>query len=220
MKEITKRGITSSILGLFTWITLDYMPPIVFFLFLCFVLLEVLIFEWPSFYKANPKLFWLTPLYPILPFALMLALSIHPNPAYQQLLFIMLVLVSSHDSGSFMVGTAYGKHRLAPSISPSKTWEGFFGGCAMALCVMYIVMLMRTQPHASWPMLIAITLITCILSTIGDLFESVLKRSAHIKDSGFILPGHGGFLDRFDGVMFAAIIFYIFRDALCAMLAA
>lgn len=220
MKELTKRGITSTVLGLFTWLALDYMPPIVFFLFLCFVLVEVLACEWPRFYNANPKLFWLTPLYPILPFALMIALSIHPNPAYQQLLFMMLVLVSSHDSGSFMVGSKYGKHRLAPSISPSKTWEGFFGGCAMSLLILVVIMVFRTKPYASWPILIAITLGTCIVSTLGDLFESILKRSANIKDSGSILPGHGGFLDRFDGVMFAVIVFYIFRDILCVMLGA
>lgn len=220
MTEMTKRSITSTVLGLFTWIALAYMPPIVFFLFLCFTLAEILVCEWSRFYKANPILFWLTPLYPILPFALMLALCIHPNPSYQQLLFIMLVLVSSHDSGAFMVGSKYGKHRLAPSISPSKTWEGFFGGCAMALFIMYIVMIMRTKPHASWPVIIAITLLTCVLATIGDLFESVLKRSANLKDSGTILPGHGGFLDRFDGIIFAAIIFYIFRDTLCVMLGA
>jgi phosphatidate cytidylyltransferase len=220
MTEMTKRGITSTVLGLFTWIALDYMPPIVFFLFLCFALLEILACEWPRFYKANPMLFWLTPLYPILPFGLMLALCINPNPSYQQLLFVMLVLVSSHDSGAFMVGSKYGKHRLAPSISPSKTWEGFFGGCAMALFIMYIVMFMRTTPHASWPVIIAITLLTCVLATIGDLFESVLKRSANLKDAGTILPGHGGFLDRFDGIIFAAIIFYIFRDTLCIMLGA
>lgn len=218
MKEMTKRGLTSTALGMFTWIALDYMPPLVFFLFLSFVLIEILAYEWPLFYKANPKLLLLTPFYPILPFALMLTLCMHPDPAYQQLLFVMLVLVSSHDSGSFLVGTKYGKHKMAPSISPGKTWEGFLGGCAMSVLILIIVMLFRTKPYASWPILIGITLGTCILSTLGDLFESILKRNAKIKDSGSILPGHGGFLDRFDGVMFAAIIFYLFRDTLCIML--
>ena len=220
MTEMTKRGITSTVLGLFTWIALDYMPPIVFFLFLCFVFLEIFIFEWPRFVKAQPALFWLTPLYPGLPLVLMLILSIHSDPAYQQLLFMMLVLVSSHDSGSFMVGSKYGKHRMAPSISPGKTWEGFFGGCAMAIFIMCIVMIMRVNPHASWPVWVAITIGTCIIATVGDLFESVLKRYANIKDSGSILPGHGGFLDRFDGAMFAAIVFYIFKDTLCVLLGA
>jgi phosphatidate cytidylyltransferase len=220
MTELTKRSITSTVLGMFTWISLDYLPPIVFFLFLCFVVLEVLVCEWPRFYKGNPVLFWLAPLYPITPLVLMLALCIHPNPDYQQLLFIMLVLVSSHDSGSFMIGSKYGKHHMAPSISPSKTWEGFFGGCATTLLILFIVMIMRTKPHASWPELIGIALLVCVLATLGDLFESILKRSANIKDSGSILPGHGGFLDRFDGAMFTAFFFYIFRDTLCMIFGA
>lgn len=218
MKEMTKRGITSTALGMFTWIALDYMHPIVFFLFLSFVLIEILACEWPLFWKKNPKLFLLTPLYPILPFVLMLMLCAHPDPAYQQLLFVMLVLISSHDSGSFLVGTKYGKHKMAPSISPGKTWEGFFGGCIMSLLIFTIIMFFRTKPYAPFPILIAIVLGTCALSTLGDLFESILKRNASIKDSGSILPGHGGFLDRFDGIMFAAIVYYLFRDSLCIML--
>lgn len=221
MKELTKRGITSTVLGMFTWISLDYLPPLIFFLFLCFVAFEIFIYEWPRFFKKNDPLFWiLTPFYPIFPFFLLLTLSIHPNPAYQQLLFMMFVLVSSHDTGSFMIGTRFGKHRMAPTISPGKTWEGFFGGCLTSLITIFIIMLTRTKPHGSWIMLIAITLCTCVISVMGDLFESILKRRAHIKDSGTILPGHGGFLDRFDGILFVAFFFYFFRDALCILLAA
>jgi len=220
MKELTKRGITSTLLGLFTWISLDYLSPIVFFSFLVLVLLEVLACEWPRFCKNSP-LFWLiTPLYPVLPFTLLLMLSIHPDPAYQQLLFIMFVLVSGHDTGSFMVGTTYGKHRMAPTISPAKTWEGFFGGCLVSLITMSIIMLMRTKPHGPWPILIVITLFTCVISVLGDLFESILKRRAQLKDSGSILPGHGGFLDRFDGILFAIFFFYAFKEKLCVLFGA
>jgi phosphatidate cytidylyltransferase len=72
--------------------------------------------------------------------------------------------------------------------------------------------------HASIPLLLAFTFIICFLALCGDLFESFLKRKAHVKDSGHILPGHGGFLDRFDGIMFAALFFFIFKNQLVYML--
>lgn len=113
-----------------------------------------------------------------------------------------------------MVGTKYGKHTIAPKISPAKTWEGFFGGCIATLLCMVIVMLSKDTPHGSWLSLSAVTLIVCVISLCGDLFESWLKRRAHLKDSGYILPGHGGFLDRLDGVLFAVFFFYIFKAQL------
>jgi phosphatidate cytidylyltransferase len=221
MTEITKRSITSTVLGIFVWISLEYLDPIVFFLFLAAASIHIMFLEWPKFFSLQKLPFWLiTPFYPILPLALLFALILSPNISYHHLLFYLFVLVSSHDTGSFMMGTAYGKHKIAPAISPAKTWEGFFGGCLLAMLSTIILVLWRGGAKGSWPALIGITLFTSVLALMGDLFESWLKRRAHLKDSGTILPGHGGFLDRFDGVMFTAVIFYIFRDTLCVMLGA
>jgi phosphatidate cytidylyltransferase len=221
MQEITKRSITSTVLGIFVWIALVYFNPIVFFLFLSGALLHILICEWPQFFNMHTLAFWLiTPFYPLLPFALLFTLNMSPNPSYYNLLFIMFVLVSSHDTGSFMIGTAYGKHKIAPSISPAKTWEGFLGGYIAALISMVMLVLSHDNEHGSWPLLIGVTLIICTVSLCGDLFESWLKRRVHLKDSGYILPGHGGFLDRFDGILFAVFLFYFFRAPLSAIFGA
>lgn len=217
MTEMMKRTITSTVLGMFTWIALIYLPPIVFTLFLACVLIEILVFEWPKFFPTQSLAFWLiTPFYPLLPFALMFALNTDAHP-YQRLLFMMFVLVSSVDSGSFMVGVKYGKHKIAPDISPAKTWEGFLGGCITAILTMALVVWWHGKNHGSWITLTAVTLTVSVIALCGDLFESWLKRRARIKDAGTILPGHGGFLDRFDGVLFAVFFFYLFKDELCAL---
>lgn len=221
MKELTKRSITSTVLGLIVWIAIIYLDPIVFSLLLAGVLLHILYCEWPKFFNINTPSFWLiTPFYPLLPFALLFALNTSPNSSYHHLLFFMFVLVSSLDSGSFIIGTAYGKHKIAPSISPAKTWEGFFGGYIAALLSAMLLIFSHKNPHGSWFAIFAIILIICLISLCGDMFESWLKRRAHLKDSGYILPGHGGFLDRFDGILFAVFFFYIFKDYLVILFGA
>jgi phosphatidate cytidylyltransferase len=215
MTEMTKRSITSTVLGIFVWIALVYLPSIVFSIFLAGALLHIMIFEWPKFFNIKQLTFWIiTPFYPLLPFALLFALNADPNLAYHELLFYMFVLVSSHDTGSFMVGTAYGNHKIAPMISPAKSWEGFFGGYLTALISMAILIVSHGKEHGSWIALFAVTFVICAISFAGDLFESWLKRRAGIKDSGHILPGHGGFLDRFDGILFAIFFFYLFKEQL------
>lgn len=212
MKELTKRISTSMILGSVFWLSLLYLPPIIFSLILIAILLHIIVFEWGKFFNKRTITFWLiTPFYPMLPFILLLNLNM--DPAYHELLFMLFVIVSSHDTGSFLGGTLFGKHKIAPQISPSKTWEGFIGGYIAAFISAALVVYYRSN-HASWITILIITLITCAFSLAGDLFESWLKRRSKLKDSGSILPGHGGFLDRFDGLLFAVIFFYFFRDYL------
>lgn len=218
MTEMMKRTITSTVLGMFTWIALVYLPPIVFSLVLACVLLEILVCEWPKFFPANSLAFWLiTPFYPLLPFALIFALNTDTQHPYQRLIFMMFALVSAVDSGSFMIGIKYGKHKIAPNISPAKTWEGFLGGCITAVLTMVLVVWWHGNPHGPWISLIGATLIISVIALCGDFFESWLKRRVNIKDAGTILPGHGGFLDRFDGILFTVFFFYLFKDELCAL---
>ncbi len=215
LTAFAKRLITGLSLGIVFWTLFAYLPPIYFSFVLALILVLIIIFEWKNFFNINKLSYWLImPFYPILPFALLITMN--QNPIYHSLLFILFIIVFSFDTGSYFVGNAIGFHKLAPSISPGKTWEGAIGGWIFAIIGLYLV-LWELNKTASWWFIIIFSLFVCILSLIGDLFESFLKRRAGIKDSGTLLPGHGGFLDRFDGILFTVFFFYIFRDYLVTL---
>lgn len=129
--------------------------------------------------------------------------SIHPA-----LLLALVGTVWVADSAAYFAGKAFGRHKLVPEISPGKTWEGV-GGALLAVTIYGLLLCQLLHFHDYWliPGLWALT----IMSIIGDLFESLLKRNVGIKDSGNILPGHGGILDRIDGLtaMLPITVFYI-----------
>jgi phosphatidate cytidylyltransferase len=118
-------------------------------------------------------------------------------------------LLWSADTGAYFSGKAFGKHKLFERVSPKKTWEGSIGAAFFVLSVGYAISLVFDDLSAKHWMTIA--LIVLVFSTFGDLFESLLKRNLKIKDSGSILPGHGGVLDRFDGLFLSApaVFFYL-----------
>lgn len=124
------------------------------------------------------------------------------------LLLGVIATVSIADSAAYFAGKNFGKHKLAPTISPGKTWEGVVGAL---IAVTIFGLLLRHFLHYSGWLLVGLWLIT-VVSIMGDLFESKLKRQAHLKDSGQILPGHGGVLDRIDGLIPATTLalFYIY----------
>lgn len=207
-----KRLFTGIALGLIFWTLFAYLPPVYFSFVLGLILLLIILFEWKNFFNINKLSYWLImPFYPILPFALLITMN--QNPAYHTLLFILFIIVFSFDTGSYFVGNAIGFHKLAPTISPGKTWEGVFGGIIFAI-VGLVLVLWEINKQASWPLILIFTSFVSLLSLVGDLFESWLKRRAGIKDSGTLLPGHGGFLDRFDGILFTVFFFYLFKDFL------
>ena len=113
-----------------------------------------------------------------------------------QRLLVVLVLVWVADSAAYFVGRAWGRHKLAPAISPGKTWEGAAGGVAGAL--VYAIICKRFFDEVGWAAYLAAAALLALLSIVGDLFESAAKRRAGVKDSGALLPGHGGILDRID----------------------
>jgi phosphatidate cytidylyltransferase len=113
----------------------------------------------------------------------------------------ILLLVWSSDVFAYFFGKLFGKHKLFARISPGKTIEGFVGGAIMTLIVSFV--LTRFIPVYSIIDWIVIAVIIIVFGTLGDLFESMIKRNLKVKDSGFILPGHGGILDRFDGLIFS-----------------
>jgi len=110
-------------------------------------------------------------------------------------------LLWTNDTGAYLSGRSFGKHKLAPKISPGKTIEGFIGGVILALVLAYFMPVITGElTETRW---IVIAFIIAVFSNAGDLVESMLKRSCGVKDSGAILPGHGGILDRFDGILLA-----------------
>ena len=121
-----------------------------------------------------------------------------------QFILCLLLLVISTDIGAYFVGRAFGKHKLAPQVSPGKTWEGAVGGVGASLLVATLAA--RWFEIPLMPML-ALSLMTVIFSIVGDLTESMFKRHAGLKDSSNILPGHGGILDRIDSITAATPVF-------------
>src|SRR5690606_21018208 len=113
-----------------------------------------------------------------------------------------MFILWGNDTGAYLIGKFFGRHRLFERISPNKTWEGFVGGALLAVAVSLILAhYLPVLPSWQW---VGIALVVSLFGTFGDLVESMLKRSHHVKDSGAVLPGHGGLLDRFDGLLFAA----------------
>lgn len=207
-----KRLTTVLTLGSCFWFVFLYFPPIYFSGVLLVILFLIILFEWKCFFPITKPWFWvIMPFYPILPFALLIRLN--HLPTYHDLLLILFVLVFSFDTGGYVVGTLFGKHKIYPFISPHKTWEGVVGGYTFA-SIGLAVLFWEQGISKPWWFVILFSFIVCSLSLVGDLFESWLKRRARIKDSGTLLPGHGGFLDRFDGILFAVFFFYFLKDYL------
>lgn len=130
------------------------------------------------------------------------------NTYNYQIMLGYLCIVWASDSGAYAFGKLFGKHLLFERISPKKTWEGSFGGALCALIVAYIASLLVTELTLINWMLIA--MITIVIGTFGDLIKSLLKRKAHVKDSGTILPGHGGILDRFDSLLSSSLLVFCY----------
>jgi phosphatidate cytidylyltransferase len=118
-----------------------------------------------------------------------------------------LVTVWAFDSSAFLTGLRLGRHKLAPNISPKKTWEGAAGGLVFAL----IAAAFLTRPlGVAWYNVIGLGVLVSAAATIGDLAESLLKRDVGVKDSGSLIPGHGGLLDRADSLLFAVMVVYYY----------
>lgn len=127
----------------------------------------------------------------------------------KEFVFYLLLIVWSGDTGAYYTGRAFGQHKLAPIISPKKTIEGGIGGIfssLLASCLAKFTFL----PLLSYSDCVVLGIVLAVIAQCGDLSESLLKRAVNIKDSGNILPGHGGILDRLDGVMFAAPVLYYY----------
>jgi phosphatidate cytidylyltransferase len=150
-------------------------------------------------------------IYVAVPFAL---LNYLPNPGFEDNVYMhnivlgFFFLIWVNESGAYLVGSAIGKNRLFERVSPKKTWEGTLGGGLLCIITAYIISLYFIDLDTiDW---LVMGFLVVVFSTYGDLFESMFKRSIKTKDSGRILPGHGGILDRFDGVIMAIPFVFVY----------
>ncbi len=150
-------------------------------------------------------------IYVALPFSLLNFVIFRENSVsgnfYPWILMGILFIIWIYDSMAYVSGSLFGKHKIATSVSPLKSWEGLIGGAIFAIIMGIInAVLFQEISMFNW---IVIALIIVIFGTIGDFFQSKLKREIGIKDSGNILPGHGGLLDRFDSLLFSIPIIFV-----------
>ena len=187
------------------------------YLFLLFPLASV-IFIFKLYKKDDPNpfvniaLFYLGISYVALPFALIYIIVFADGDYTYQILLGLMLIIWSSDTGAYFAGTAFGKTKLFERISPKKSWEGSLGGALVATGLAYIAATYFDRLNL-WEWLI-IAAIVVVAGTYGDLVESHFKRSMSIKDSGNSIPGHGGFLDRFDSLILAVPFIVVFLKLL------
>ncbi|KFJ42825.1 phosphatidate cytidylyltransferase [Francisella philomiragia] len=143
-------------------------------------------------------------LFAISPFAASLYV-LHSNSVAW--IFMFILVVAGADSGAYFTGKAMGKRKMLPRLSPNKTIEGLLGGMACAVIIAIVFLLFMDLSIFEYLSMVIISALIAVLSVVGDVFESMMKRIAGVKDSGNILPGHGGVLDRLDGYMPALPVF-------------
>lgn len=162
--------------------------------------------------KTNPLNNWayfiLGQIFVALPFSL-LNFILFVDSYTPIILLSVFVTIWVNDTGAYLIGVTFGKHRLFERISPKKSWEGFIGGALAALLSGYVFSLLIPKEITLVQWLIFSEIIV-VFGTFGDLIESLIKRTVEVKDSGNIIPGHGGLLDRFDSMLLAAPVIYIF----------
>jgi phosphatidate cytidylyltransferase len=156
-------------------------------------------------YFLLPAIFWLA-----IPLSVFLTLGrvLHRSEYLFILPLSVIILIWMNDTGAYLTGTFLGRNKMIPKLSPNKTWEGTFGGLAVSLLTGFVIFRITEILTLSQYLIMAV--LVSIFGLLGDLAESWLKRKFNVKNSGTLLPGHGGVLDRFDSLLFAAPAVFIF----------
>jgi phosphatidate cytidylyltransferase len=193
-----------------SYATFDQNAVLLYLILTCFVNLFLLkdvlwISKIPMFEK---KKYITVIFYVISGFIFLTLIPFQQNQFYPKLIIGVFVLIWSNDSAAYIIGKNFGKHKLLERISPKKTVEGFLGGIAGAI-IASIIIFNFTEVYDLW-VWICLALIASVFGTIGDLIQSKFKRQAGVKDSGTLMPGHGGLYDRLDSIMYASPFFYAF----------
>ncbi|MCY0975901.1 phosphatidate cytidylyltransferase [Chryseobacterium wangxinyae] len=173
------------------------------------VIAVVTLFKFTSeLYFDSGKLIF-TVIYVALPFSFALGLpkfSSYDSSFSLEVIFLFILIWSS-DTFAYLVGKFFGKHKMAPKISPKKTWEGYAGGVVLTLVLSYFVEMYQPQLRGNW---MIVGFLIAAFAPLGDLVESQLKRTFGAKDSGNIIPGHGGVLDRLDSFLICVPVVYLY----------
>jgi CDP-diglyceride synthetase len=192
------------------------LPPWLFTLSMLGIFQYIVATEWPTLRQAVVPTGWqtllLTTVYLILPFFCLIYL--YANPLYRPLLTLMIVLIFVHDTGAYLGGTFFGKHPILPAVSPKKSWEGWAGGLLVTLPTFIFMVWLLFGTQLTFVHALIMTVILSVTAVSGDFFESWLKRKAGVKDTGTLLPGHGGLLDRIDSILFVVVIVTLFRTTI------
>lgn len=204
--------LTASTLLVFTWT--DYSLLVCLLLFLFFMLLIPMMFVCELFLKrqhpaADIGVTLAGIFYVALPLSmfLLLPMQIDGSAWNPWIILFYIFIIWTNDICAYLVGMTLGRHRLYPRISPNKSWEGFFGGIVGAIGMGLLAAWIMEADLLVWGVLAAIAAMSGVL---GDLIESMFKRAAGVKDSGNILPGHGGWLDRFDALIFSVPFVFVY----------
>jgi len=218
LSENSKLRIITAILLVITLSSIFfYCPPIIFS---CTVgiIMFIMLQELKRMVHNNIIFNLLAPWYPIIPCCILIYFN--QIPECKILLYYLFTTVFSFDSGSYIVGKICNKFwktsKIIPVISPGKSWEGLIGGCIISNATIAFILHIYHK-SITWNIFL-LNIIICIIAFAGDIFESYLKRSAQIKDSGTILPGHGGLLDRCDGILFVSYFLFIFKNQIVILI--
>ena len=191
-------------LSIMNWIDFNLLILLLPFLFVVFIPILIRKEGNPILDLSVTILGWL---YVVVPFFIFLLIYRLPNSSNEWLIISgMFLIIWSNDTFAYLSGRFFGNHKLFERISPKKTWEGSIGGFVFAIIAGLIYSYFTDQNFLFWGVGACIVSVTGV---IGDLIESKIKRVTGVKDSGSIMPGHGGILDRFDAIMFAAPFFYV-----------
>jgi len=142
----------------------------------------------------------------LVPAAVAIGRLVEIEPAGRELLFVLVLLVAAADIGAYFGGRQFGRHKLAPRVSPGKTWEGLAAGLLAAGIAAVVIGRLLRMPGPAW---VGVCLAVVLFSVVGDLLESMFKRRVGLKDSSALLPGHGGILDRVDSLTAASPVFLL-----------
>ncbi|WP_295200418.1 phosphatidate cytidylyltransferase [uncultured Chryseobacterium sp.] len=169
----------------------------------------VTLFKYPNelYYDSGKLIF--TVIYTALPFCFALGLpkfSSFDDHFSLEVMFLFILIWSS-DTFAYLVGKFFGKHKMAPKISPKKTWEGYAGGVVLTLILSYFIEHYQPGLRGNW---MVVGFLIAAFAPVGDLVESQLKRNFGVKDSGNIIPGHGGLLDRLDSFLICVPVVYLY----------
>ena len=201
MNEKLARTLSGVIYVAIMWFGTSYSETSFSLLFAAILL--VCLYEMYKLRKGKTKI--LSFLYVLSPLLL-----IHLIPT--NLVLLMLILTWTFDTFAYIVGVRFGKHKIIPTVSPNKSWEGFAGGFIFTVIAAYLTVNYFSKIELNH--IIAISLLTPFTATIGDFIESYYKRKAEVKDSGNLIPGHGGMLDRMDAFMITIPAIYIIINLL------